>query len=53
MSWLIFRKILFLQVPLAQYFPEYLGGTDVNKGVKYILWRFTRLNRARLNVYPQ
>jgi len=46
-------KISFLQVPLAQYFPGYLGGTDVNKGVKYILWRFMQLNRARLNVYTQ
>ena len=47
------QKISFLQVPLAEYFPEYSGGTDVNKGAKYILWRFMRLNRARLDVYPQ
>ena len=41
------------QVPLDKYFPEYTGGTDVNKGAKYILWRFMQANRARLNVYPQ
>jgi guanine nucleotide-binding protein G(i) subunit alpha len=42
-----------LQVPLDKYFPEYTGGADVNKGAKYILWRFMQANRARLNVYPQ
>jgi hypothetical protein len=47
------QKNIVLQVPLAQYFPEYSGGTDVNKGAKYILWRFMQLNCARLNVYPQ
>ena len=45
--------ISFLQVHLDKYFPEYTGGTDVNKGAKYILWRFMQANRARLNVYPQ
>lgn len=24
----------------------------VNKAAKYILWRFTQLNRARLSIYP-
>lgn len=41
------------KVPLAHYFPEYTGGNDVNKAAKYILWRFTQLNRARLSIYPQ
>lgn len=40
------------KVPLDRYFPEYTGGADVNKGAKYILWRFMQANRARLNVYP-
>jgi len=40
------------RVPLEQYFPEYSGGADVNKAAKYILWRFTQTNRARLNIYP-
>ncbi|ORY75620.1 guanine nucleotide-binding protein alpha-3 subunit [Leucosporidium creatinivorum] len=40
------------KVPLEKYFPEYTGGADVNKGAKYILWRFTQLNRARLSIYP-
>ena len=41
------------QVPLERFFPEYTGGSDVNKGAKYILWRFMQTNRARLSVYPQ
>lgn len=28
------------------------GGVDINKAAKYILWRFTQTNRARLSVYP-
>ncbi|KAH9034261.1 G-protein alpha subunit [Lactarius pseudohatsudake] len=47
----VFRKKL-PKVPLDKYFPEYTGGTDVNKGTKYILWRFMQANRARLSVYP-
>jgi guanine nucleotide-binding protein G(i) subunit alpha len=38
---------------METYFPEYTGGPDMNKGVKYILWRFMQVNRARLSVYPQ
>jgi len=45
-------KTKILEVPLAQFFPEYTGGADVNKGAKYILWRFMQANRSRLNVYP-
>lgn len=30
----------------------YTGGADINKAAKYILWRFTQTNRARLSVYP-
>jgi hypothetical protein len=48
-----FAHLAFLQVPLERFFPEYTGGSDVNKGAKYILWRFMQANRARLNVYPQ
>ncbi|KAI0255640.1 G-protein alpha subunit [Lactifluus subvellereus] len=40
------------KVPLDKYFPEYMGGADVSKGAKYILWRFMQVNRARLHVYP-
>ncbi|KAG8901759.1 Guanine nucleotide-binding protein alpha-2 subunit [Tulasnella sp. 408] len=40
------------KVPLERYFPEYTGGPDINKAAKYILWRFTQANRARLSVYP-
>jgi len=38
--------------PLENYFPDYVGGNDVNKAVKYILWRFKQLNRANLNLVP-
>lgn len=41
------------QVPLERYFPEYTGGSDINKAAKYILWRFMQANRARLSVYAQ
>ncbi|KAH7883433.1 guanine nucleotide binding protein, alpha subunit [Phlebopus sp. FC_14] len=45
-------KIKLPKVPLEKYFPEYTGGTDINKAAKYILWRFMQANRARLSVYP-
>ncbi|KAI9431923.1 G-protein alpha subunit [Lactarius indigo] len=45
-------KVKLSKVPLENYFPEYTGGTDANKGAKHILWRFMQANRARLNVYP-
>jgi guanine nucleotide-binding protein subunit alpha len=38
--------------PLENYFPDYSGANDINKAAKYILWRFTQLNRAGLNIYP-
>ncbi|EGR52037.1 G protein alpha subunit [Trichoderma reesei QM6a] len=38
--------------PLSNYFPDYTGGTDVNKAAKYLLWRFNQVNRAHLNLYP-
>ncbi|PKI85937.1 Gpa2p [Malassezia vespertilionis] len=38
--------------PLVDYFPEYTGGDDVGKAAKYILWRFTSVNHAKLNIYP-
>ncbi|AMD22465.1 HHL305Wp [Eremothecium sinecaudum] len=39
-------------VPLERHFPDYTGGSDINKAAKYILWRFVQLNRANLNIYP-
>lgn len=38
--------------PLEKYFPDYNGGDNINKAVKYILWRFTQVNRSGLNIYP-
>ncbi|ODQ65400.1 G-alpha-domain-containing protein [Nadsonia fulvescens var. elongata DSM 6958] len=38
--------------PLENYFPDYSGGNDINKAAKYILWRFTNVNRGGLNIYP-
>ncbi|KAF9047892.1 heterotrimeric G-protein alpha subunit, GPA3-like protein [Panaeolus papilionaceus] len=40
------------KVPLERHFPEYTGGSDINKAAKYILWKFMQANRARLSVYP-
>lgn len=39
--------------PLGAYFPDYSGGSDVNRAAKYLLWRFNQVNRAHLNLYPQ
>ncbi|KAJ7934332.1 hypothetical protein B0H13DRAFT_1495792, partial [Mycena leptocephala] len=36
------------RIPLAHHFPEYSGGKDLQKAVKYILWKFLQENRARL-----
>lgn len=38
--------------PLEDHFPEYNGGDNINKAVKYILWRFMKVNRSGLNIYP-
>ncbi|KAH8766535.1 guanine nucleotide binding protein, alpha subunit [Hyaloscypha finlandica] len=46
-----FRRKL-RRAPLANYFPDYSGGNDVNKAEAFILSRFTQLNRAHLNIYP-
>lgn len=48
----IFKQKL-VRSPLANYFPDYSGGNDVNKAAKYLLWRFNQVNRAHLNLYPQ
>ncbi|KAG1721024.1 heterotrimeric G protein alpha subunit [Suillus lakei] len=40
------------KVPIEKYFPEYIGGADINKAAKYIVWKFMQANRARLSVYP-
>ena len=45
--------IFFHFFHLLNYKPLLTGGADVNKAAKYILWRFTQTNRARLNIYPQ
>jgi guanine nucleotide-binding protein G(i) subunit alpha len=48
----VFRQKI-KKIPLERYFPDYGGGTDVNKAAKYILWRFNQTNRAKLSIYPQ
>jgi guanine nucleotide-binding protein G(i) subunit alpha len=40
------------RIPLSNFFEEYTGGNDINKAAKYILWRFTQTNRAKLSIYP-
>ncbi|EIN14744.1 guanine nucleotide-binding protein alpha-3 subunit [Punctularia strigosozonata HHB-11173 SS5] len=47
----VFKKKL-PKVPLNVYFPEYKGGSDINKAAKYIYWRFMQVNRAKLTVFP-
>lgn len=46
-----FRSKLAL-MPLAHFFPDYSGGDDLNRAVKYLLWRFHQVNRAHLSFYP-
>ncbi|CAO3687377.1 unnamed protein product [Umbelopsis vinacea] len=41
------------KVPLERYFPDYTGGNDIEKGARYILWRFNQANRMKLTIYPQ
>lgn len=48
----IFKQKL-VRSPMANYFPDYSGGNDVNKAAKYLLWRFNQVNRAHLHLYPQ
>lgn len=38
--------------PLGYYFPDYAGGNNSDRAMKYILWRFNRVNRAGLKLYP-
>ncbi|KAF8180779.1 heterotrimeric G protein alpha subunit A [Mycena galopus ATCC 62051] len=45
-------KAKISKVPLCQYFPEYIGGSDLQNATRFILWRFIQANRARLSVYP-
>ncbi|KAJ7883083.1 heterotrimeric G protein alpha subunit 2 [Mycena leptocephala] len=40
------------KIPLERYFPEYVGGNDVQNATRFVLWRFMQANRARLSVYP-
>ncbi|KAF8177323.1 heterotrimeric G-protein alpha subunit, GPA3-like protein [Mycena galopus ATCC 62051] len=40
------------KVPLQRYFPEYIGGNDITKAARFILWRFMQTNRAMFTVYP-
>ena len=41
-----------LKYSLENFFPDYKGGSNISNGVKYILWRFNKLNRSGLNIYP-
>ncbi|KAF5101657.1 hypothetical protein D0Z00_000731 [Geotrichum galactomycetum] len=38
--------------PLKDYFPDYTGGDDIKNAAKYILWRFNKLNRNQVTIYP-
>ncbi|KAJ6583078.1 heterotrimeric G-protein alpha subunit, GPA3-like protein [Mycena vulgaris] len=40
------------KIPLERYFPEYVGGNDLQNATRFILWRFLQANRAKLSVYP-
>ncbi|KAL7754467.1 Guanine nucleotide-binding protein alpha-2 subunit [Sorochytrium milnesiophthora] len=40
------------KVPLSKYFEDYQGGEDLNKAAKFVWYKFTLLNRAKLKIYP-
>ncbi|KAJ7876899.1 G-protein alpha-subunit, partial [Mycena olivaceomarginata] len=40
------------KVPLGRYFPEYEGGNNVQKAVKYMFRRCMLMNHTRLMIYP-
>ncbi|KAI7862849.1 guanine nucleotide binding protein, alpha subunit [Spinellus fusiger] len=44
-------KSKLTKVPLERYFPDYGGGGDVIKAIKYFNWRFRQTNRANLKLY--
>lgn len=48
----LFRKKI-KKIPLERFFPDYTGGSDLNKSLKYILWRFNQTNRAKLKIFAQ
>lgn len=39
--------------PLKKHFPEYLGDSDPMRAAKFLLWKFERVNRGHLKLYPQ
>jgi guanine nucleotide-binding protein G(i) subunit alpha len=45
-------KAKLAQSPLENFFPDYVGGIDINRATKYILWRFNQVNCAHMNLYP-
>jgi guanine nucleotide-binding protein G(i) subunit alpha len=45
-----FRREL-AKSPMSGLFPDYGGGNDVNRAVKYIVRRFSQVNRGRLDLY--
>ncbi|ORE06055.1 heterotrimeric G-protein alpha subunit, GPA3-like protein [Rhizopus microsporus var. microsporus] len=47
----IFRKKI-KKIPLQKYFPDYGGGPDQEKAARYILWRISQTNRAKLQIFP-
>lgn len=46
-------KMKLSQSPLADHFPDYLGGNDVNRAAAYLIGRFNQVKPAHLNSYSQ
>jgi guanine nucleotide-binding protein G(i) subunit alpha len=38
--------------PMEKVYEDYTGGNDVSRAAKYILTKFTNVNRAKLKIYP-
>ncbi|KAJ2725738.1 Guanine nucleotide-binding protein alpha-2 subunit [Coemansia sp. Benny D115] len=47
----LFRKKIKI-VPLSNYFPEYTGGPEEGVAARFILWKFSQVNRSSLQLYP-
>ena len=48
----VFRSRL-AKTPLEVFFPEYTGGSDVDKAVSFVSNRFLQANHSDLSVYLQ
>ncbi|KAJ7891958.1 hypothetical protein B0H13DRAFT_2340356 [Mycena leptocephala] len=49
----LITQCISTSIPLERYFPEYVGGNNVQNAARFILWKFMQANHAGLSMYPQ